>query len=106
MRISDWSSDVCSSDLHGLLDLQGCVLCHQQVSAYQRANRGTTRLPQQQRGLRIDIDEYFFDRRAIGPVTGDHFGHAGEYGFEARSEERLVGKESVSKCDTRWWPFH
>src|SRR3546814_12829558 len=24
----------------------------------------------------------------------------------ARSEERLVGKECVRKCRTRWWPYH
>src|SRR3546814_13925780 len=24
----------------------------------------------------------------------------------ARSEERRVGKECVSKCRSRWWPYH
>src|SRR3546814_19737683 len=26
--------------------------------------------------------------------------------LERRSEERRVGKESVSTCRTRWWPYH
>src|SRR3546814_20854578 len=26
--------------------------------------------------------------------------------LESRSEERSVGKESVSKCRSRWWPSH
>src|SRR3546814_12629212 len=25
---------------------------------------------------------------------------------EARSEERRVGKECVSPCRSRWWPYH
>src|SRR3546814_8561644 len=29
MRISDWSSDVCSSDLHVYIE-QGCLYCHSQ----------------------------------------------------------------------------
>src|SRR3546814_15306331 len=27
-------------------------------------------------------------------------------GIERRSEERGVGKESVSTCRSRWWPYH
>src|SRR3546814_138335 len=27
-------------------------------------------------------------------------------GFATRSEERRVGKECVSTCRSRWWPFH
>src|SRR3546814_1031413 len=29
MRISDWSSDVCSSDLHALPDFGRCIIRHQ-----------------------------------------------------------------------------
>src|SRR3546814_12542045 len=29
-----------------------------------------------------------------------------EIGVELRSEERRVGKECVSTCRTRWWPYH
>src|SRR3546814_15888251 len=87
MRISDWSSDVCSSDLAGKLsgrrvhcpieyaDLQGrpgCTGC-----------TGGTDLYSQQ-----------------GSVH-----HAGE-GIEVRPEERRVGKECVSTCRSRWSPYH
>src|SRR3546814_12056933 len=26
--------------------------------------------------------------------------------YKARSEERRVGKECVSTCRSRWWPYH
>src|SRR3546814_12200288 len=26
--------------------------------------------------------------------------------LQCRSEERRVGKECVSKCRSRWWPYH
>src|SRR3546814_15756714 len=40
------------------------------------------------------------------PVTlltgGSYFHHADSF----RSEERRVGKEGVSTCRSRWWPYH
>src|SRR3546814_11632616 len=29
-----------------------------------------------------------------------------DFNFNLRSEERRVGKECVSTCRTRWWPYH
>src|SRR3546814_15955721 len=40
MRISDWSSDVCSSDLHGLLERQHFLLAH--VHAQHTRERAVT----------------------------------------------------------------
>src|SRR3546814_4722043 len=79
MRISDWSSDVCSSDLpHTDADAERGVL---------RARRG--------RG-----DDRRYRRRVpIGPQPPDGAVHA-------RSEERRVGKECVSTCRSRWSPYH
>src|SRR3546814_10924248 len=79
MRISDWSSDVCSSDL----DANGDELPTQPVetirSTMARIVRGQT-MALKQRGF----------------VTA----------AEARSEERRVGKECVSTCRSRWSPYH
>src|SRR3546814_7228526 len=78
MRISDWSSDVCSSDLVvGIAE-------HFQLQPLdpERAER----LP----------------RRAAQPDMDMTFGKA----VHARSEERRVGKECVRKCRSRWSPYH
>src|SRR3546814_15873175 len=89
MRISDWSSDVCSSDL-----------------ADRRSSRPHP----------ADGDA---DHRGRGAVTGrgrvtghlsDRIGHERPAGDAARaqhrSEERRVGKECVSTCRSRWSPYH
>src|SRR3546814_14387574 len=88
MRISDWSSDVCSSDL--------------------RPGRG---------GGAVDPERYFGGHRrrypaargaisdaraamvAGGPAEGDDAGGGS-------SEERRVGQECVSTCRSRWSPYH
>src|SRR3546814_5993079 len=76
MRISDWSSDVCSSDLDAEDDrprLALLDLAEDQVGgAEQRVD-----------GLALRI----LDRGR-------------------RSEERRVGKECVSTCRSRWSPYH
>src|SRR3546814_18422153 len=75
MRISDWSSDVCSSDLAG----------DDQRDARQPRRRGAF-------GEHQDPDRCHADRADAGPdrVRGTHRDRA-------RSEERRVGKElSVS----------
>src|SRR3546814_18544457 len=78
MRMSDWSSDVCSSDL--------------------RAAGHLVELDTEQFGGRAigQIDAPLF----VEP--DDAGGDTGEY----RSEERRVGKECVSTCRYRWSPYH
>src|SRR3546814_6892534 len=80
MRISDWSSDVCSSDL-------------ELVVAHPRA-RG-------QPGCGLDLlpDQLGYSRRRAD--AEQVVGHV-----EIRSEERRVGKECVSTCRSRWSPYH
>src|SRR3546814_19583294 len=98
MRISDWSSDVCSSDLGQQL----LLLLHDQVVG------ALGILPV----ARIVLG-------GIGPaallVDGEiavvHFFGGGlqiDLGKQAlvRSEERRVGKECVSTCRSRWSPYH
>src|SRR3546814_7199040 len=76
MRISDWSSDVCSSDLAGdRIDEQ----LHREADA----GPGNAAIGQ---------DRTF--------VRGDRVGLAAIGG--KRSEKRRVGKESVSTCRSRW----
>src|SRR3546814_2640642 len=81
MRISDWSSDVCSSDLREQRRLArtGCAHDrHELARAHGEVDAGECR----DRGL------------ALAVVHRD------------RSEERRVGKECVSTCRSRWSPYH
>src|SRR3546814_9135356 len=80
MRISDWSSDVCSSDLCLELDAQGCPLGF-------RRRGGECR---RRRLVRHDSQRPGAQRSAA----------------LLRSEERRVGKECVSTCRSRWSPYH
>jgi hypothetical protein len=51
---------------HGLLHLQRGVLGHGEIGRHQRGQRRTARLAQQQRALRVDVDEHDLHRRAVG----------------------------------------
>src|SRR3546814_2063881 len=88
MRISDWSSDVCSSDL---LDhvLGGQRLEIQPV-------RGVV---VGRHGLRVAVDHDGLEAGLRERVGGMH-------AAIVRSEERRVGKECVSTCRSRWSPYH
>src|SRR3546814_15074536 len=91
MRISDWSSDVCSSDLGG----HRC----RRARARRRPHQPCTELrhPLRHRKLRPPHRPHRPRRaqRRGDPVRG-----------AARSEERRVGKECVSTCRSRWSPYH
>src|SRR3546814_19402671 len=98
MRISDWSSDVCSSDLVVLSEEQlpvknaGYTPCFRREAGSWGAHvRGLNRLHQ-------------FDKVEIVHITTP----AESYNAleEMRSEERRVGKECVSTCRSRWSPYH
>src|SRR3546814_2430276 len=83
MRISDWSSDVCSSDL---LD--------QQLTEEERMIRDTAEQFAQQK-LAPRVLEAFRHEKTDPAIFR-----------EMRSEERRVGKECVSTCRSRWSPYH
>src|SRR3546814_12452112 len=99
MRISDWSSDVCSSDLEGVecfraydADLPEYAAA---IDVYPEADdRDTTWLHVQEYAAPAQIPEADV-RRRFGEVLA-----------AARSEERRVGKACVSTCRSRWAPDH
>src|SRR3546814_3421140 len=88
MRISDWSSDVCSSDLH---------------------QRGSSP-PLQPRPYQAGHNRRDGDKPPPPAVRPCDQRSAGGFppsdGAAARSEERRVGKECVSTCRSRWSPYH
>src|SRR3546814_15016697 len=103
MRISDWSSDVCSSDL----------IEHGQNLRFELDHVGEPLL----------ITEHKFRVKRFPTCGAIHRAMDGvldlkaRHGFGAqdvasvdlhmpRSEERRVGKECVSTCRSRWSPYH
>src|SRR3546814_4475900 len=92
MRISDWSSDVCSSDLVGRRQDGHAGRGRHLPDSGQRldpADPGHGEVEDHQLGL-VPADEV----DGLAPVGG------------LRSEERRVGKECVSTCRSRWSPYH
>src|SRR3546814_12527127 len=84
MRISDWSSDVCSSDL-GAIEIPG------------------RRLQREVRRLKRQVGE---ERLAVAMLGADvlHQFVGVAIAGEIRSEERRGGKAWVSTCRSRWLP--
>src|SRR3546814_1570755 len=94
MRISDWSSDVCSSDLGDNLatkparnlfpkNSRGFLVVLQCIEIYRKIE-----IPGMSGILREVAYKIFTPRMSGG------------------SEERRVGKECVSTCRSRWSPYH
>src|SRR3546814_1123085 len=78
MRISDWSSDVCSSDLRAV-----------QHPGRLGAPAGCPPTAKSSRGYHV-----CWIAHPVQTLPTD------------RSEERRVGKECVSTCRSRWSPYH
>src|SRR3546814_17934043 len=107
MRISDWSSDVCSSDLlealhrvGGSLSGTAELLLHLAEDDLLRAER-VARLDQRLDLLLLLLREGHA-RAAEGRDALDRVVER----LAQRSEERRVGNECVSTCRSRWSPYH
>src|SRR3546814_17312618 len=98
MRISDWSSDVCSSDLR-----RDPVLDHRAGPRARGAFDAQIEM--------ITCSAWRGRRYAVlglarsGQASVRALLAAGAE-VVARSEERRVGKECVSTCRSRWSPYH
>src|SRR3546814_17232213 len=118
MRISDWSSDVCSPDLldlaraHAGQPLQkGEISADREVLALGGEQDRACIAVGRQRGEGIaDLDEHFGRRRIADIGARDH--DRGEAALGAveqairRSEERSVGERWGKTCRTPWSPDH
>src|SRR3546814_17528037 len=97
MRISDWSSDVCSSDLrHRPLDLRRREEARQALveMMVQPAAAGITGEVHAGMLQRLVLEQQLRPPRCDPRMRGQR----------ARSEERRVGKEWVITCRSRWSP--
>src|SRR3546814_8013960 len=122
MRISDWSSDVCSSDLPLALAEFYRSLIGGEVSydgddpdwvvfepepghrfAFQQADDyAPPTWPTGERPQQLHIDLTVDDIEVAEPAVLA----LGARRHAVRSEERRVGKECVSTCRSRWSPYH
>src|SRR3546814_17735241 len=110
MRISDWSSDVCSSDLraNGSIKSSCSGLFHyRESSAGPLPNMKEAAEPRQgpdslSHGQRPEAPARETMRAAISVGACVGWGRIPP----ARSEERRVGKECVSTCRPRWSRYH
>src|SRR3546814_17930333 len=101
MRISDWSSDVCSSDLPTIrmIDAQtGQADADVRMADAGRRSDFGVNVAYQRR------DPRFGDYISAGVTVSLPFFTRNRQ--NARSEERRVGKECVSTCRSRWSPYH
>src|SRR3546814_11586650 len=99
MRISDWSSDVCSSDLQKRLGLRAIAIL------------AWCRMDPKRQTDRIDGGVQLGRQAAARTTDGGTFSPpfaplASAWTFEIRAEARRVGKECVSTCRSRWSPDH
>src|SRR3546814_17425328 len=93
MRIRDWSADVCSSDL---------------VGAFAPAPARGLHRPQQIAGGKIGRVGAAAELVDDGPAAmriERQMDHAAQRRL-GRAAERRVGQEDVSKCRSRWSPYH
>src|SRR3546814_13339029 len=130
MRMSDWSSDVCSSDLLPPVALEGRI---EAVAAFRcldegEGNAGCLHGPpvdlavplrhidpvdvvaMGMPGTEIDrvgvLEPGLGNRGGAQHVVAAGAAAAAQDRRHPRSEERRVGKECVSTCRSRWAPYH
>src|SRR3546814_14541134 len=107
MRISDWSSDVCSSDLFSLFAIQNGGLAmqlseHFSLAEFTASDTARARHIANEPNARQIESMKALCANVLEPLRS-HFGKPVRI---TRSEERRVGKECVSTCRSRWWPYH
>src|SRR3546814_20251021 len=119
MRISDWSSDVCSSDLESpsaslkknpcsaVFHGPGCSRPTNSTSVthvHRARSVGQRNFPPLPRPILHCSDD---PSRSTAPCKQTSASR--NWGYlpgPIRSEERRVGKECVSTCRSRWSPYH
>src|SRR3546814_12204020 len=123
MRISDWSSDVCSSDLIGFHH-EGCIIAALELLLVDlRHASGKNLASSWGPFVSSEVERHTFESRgswfvrnarlapAIRPAKSiwtpmTYQVHIIGGGLDGRSEERRVGKEGIGTCRSRWSPDH
>src|SRR3546814_12655923 len=120
MRISDWSSDVCSSDLDisGVIEEVGSDVREFAVGdevyytpkifgdAGSYAEQHVADVELVGRKPRNLTHLEAASLTLVGGTVWEAFVQRAQLKVAERSEERRVGKECVSTCRSRWSPYH
>src|SRR3546814_19039356 len=89
LRISDWSSDVCSSDLQAAVDPDGAILVKARLIA---------------EGAEEELEALRFDDRFAGGVVDDEVREIGLAGPRAaRGEFRRSETDAIKRAHDRMW---
>src|SRR3546814_15083405 len=97
MRISDWSSDVCSSDL---------VNSNDKRHFGSPEHREKIKYILDKESVKINIVKEALENKQPLVDTRTLEEQSNFQAFCWRSEERRVGKECVSTFRSRWSPYH
>src|SRR3546814_12490539 len=120
MRISDWSSDVCSSDLVTESSFPGkwkviyfypkdfTFVCPTEIGGFNKLAKDFEDRDAVLLGGSVDNEFVKLAWRREHPDLNKlgHYQFGDTTGSLVRSEERRVGKECVSTCRSRWSPYH
>src|SRR3546814_14723104 len=108
MRISDWSSDLCSSDLpHAFADEGVAVAIVRTLPARAIEQPAGDAGRDQRTGFVIlELVDAAFAAAVAQRLPLSAIELFDRHVFPERSEERRVGKECVSTCRSRWSPYH
>src|SRR3546814_10248663 len=102
MRISDWSSDVCSSDLvaaHSHGDTASRLAVEAGVDSIEHGSFLSEDTLKRMKAKGVFLVPTFM---ALDWVKKNADAYPPNIAEKARSEERRVGKECVSTCRSRW----
>src|SRR3546814_15784061 len=101
MRISDWSSDVCSSDLFPESSPSGSPRTEPDLSLAHSAQSPPM--------AGVELPRHLHRQRDFGIGYGNSSGYGSDLHYvdgPVRSEERRVGNECVSTCRSRGSAYH
>src|SRR3546814_19340542 len=99
MRISDWSSDVCSSDLPipAVEVISEAIKKADSSYFFENYNKQAAAVLAALKQHGYTIVPYYPTVEMVKAAMDE---------LQYRSEERRVGKECVSRCRSRWSPYH
>src|SRR3546814_16064909 len=98
MRISDWSSDVCSSDLNEVVAPAFKELPEELLGLAELIGVGGVDEVAARLGIGIENATRLVGVGSVPPSRAEHPG--------SRTDERRAGKAGVSTCRSRWSPDH